>query len=227
MEWLADRLKEIRRKPTELAAHLGIAPPRVYEMLGGRRKLQQSEMSALAEFLEWPVQAVADLVAGKPVAPIKPLAAGLVAQGNETWPRDVPIFTTREVVGLKKGEFGMATNVAEFARRMPKLNGREDIWGIHLQHDDMSPWRERGQIVFFEENRPPREGEHALIEMKQPIQANGDDGPMARITVRKIVKLGDRTIRVRQYKGLPSEYDIKRSDIKEIFRAIEWEELIS
>lgn len=51
-------LTELRRwitsgkvRQTEVAAELGIAPPRVNEMLSGRRRIQQREMPILAHFL--------------------------------------------------------------------------------------------------------------------------------------------------------------------------------
>jgi hypothetical protein len=55
MPWLKTRLREMGRTPTALAKHLGIAPPRVYEMIAGRRHIQSSEIAPMAAFLDWSV----------------------------------------------------------------------------------------------------------------------------------------------------------------------------
>ena len=53
MPWLKIRLRELGRTPTALAKALGIAPPRVYEMISGRRHIQPNEIEPMAKFLNW------------------------------------------------------------------------------------------------------------------------------------------------------------------------------
>jgi len=53
MPWLKTRLRELGRTPTALAKALGIAPPRVYEMISGRRHIQPDEIEPMAKFLDW------------------------------------------------------------------------------------------------------------------------------------------------------------------------------
>jgi len=56
MPWLKARLTELGKTPTALAGALGIAGPRVYEMIGGRRHIQPDEIEPMAKFLEWTVE---------------------------------------------------------------------------------------------------------------------------------------------------------------------------
>jgi len=58
MPWLKTRLRELGRTPTALAKALGIAAPRVYEMIAGRRHIQQSEIAPMAEFLDWSIEEI-------------------------------------------------------------------------------------------------------------------------------------------------------------------------
>src|SRR5215471_8799136 len=63
MPWLKNRLREINKTPTALAKALKIEPPRVYEMIGGRRAMQPDEIKPTAKFLGW---SITDLLARLP-----------------------------------------------------------------------------------------------------------------------------------------------------------------
>src|SRR4051812_46020188 len=60
MPWLKIRLREVGKTPAALARELGISPPRVYEMIGGRRAMQPGEITPTAQFLEWTVDELLD-----------------------------------------------------------------------------------------------------------------------------------------------------------------------
>jgi hypothetical protein len=66
MQWLRQRLTQIEKSPADLARWLEIPPPRVYEMLKGRRRLQQGEIGKTAQFLKMPEADVLALVEGRP-----------------------------------------------------------------------------------------------------------------------------------------------------------------
>jgi hypothetical protein len=53
MPWLKARLREQGKTPTALAKALGVAAPRVYEMISGRRHIQPNEIEPMAKFLDW------------------------------------------------------------------------------------------------------------------------------------------------------------------------------
>lgn len=58
MPWLKIRLRELGKTPTALAKSLGIAAPRVYEMIAGRRHIQPSEIEPMAKFLDWSIEEI-------------------------------------------------------------------------------------------------------------------------------------------------------------------------
>ena len=58
MPWLKARLRDLGRTPTALAKELGIAAPRVYEMIAGRRHIQPNEIAPMAKFLDWSVEEI-------------------------------------------------------------------------------------------------------------------------------------------------------------------------
>jgi phage repressor protein C with HTH and peptisase S24 domain len=219
LEWMENRLKQIRRRPIDLAKHLDIAPPRVYELLSGKRKIQNDEMEPTAEFLEWPLQVITDLVSGKPPEEVVPLA-GSAASVAEL-PRNIPIRAAAPL-GNEREKFILGTTIVDHARRFPRLTGRTDVFGVLIQTDEMSPWRELGQLVMFEQNRPPREGDYVVIELNRL-----HNGPPAgfEAMIRLITRLNAKTVKVKQYNPL-KEIDVLRTTIKRMYRVLPWEELI-
>lgn len=67
MQWLRQRLQQIEKTPADLARWLEIPPPRVYEMLKDRRRLQQGEIGKTAQFLGMAEADVLALVEGRPL----------------------------------------------------------------------------------------------------------------------------------------------------------------
>ncbi len=49
--WIVDRLEELGRTQAELARFMGMPPPRISEIISGRRKIQIHEFPRLIEFL--------------------------------------------------------------------------------------------------------------------------------------------------------------------------------
>ena len=58
MPWLKARLRDLGKTPTALAKSLGIAAPRVYEMIAGRRHIQPNEIEPMAKFLDWSMEEI-------------------------------------------------------------------------------------------------------------------------------------------------------------------------
>ena len=58
MPWLKARLRALGKTPTALAKALGIAAPRVYEMIAGRRHIQPNEIEPMAKFLDWSMEEI-------------------------------------------------------------------------------------------------------------------------------------------------------------------------
>lgn len=67
MQWLRQRLHQIEKSPAEFARWLGIPPPRVYEMLKDRRRLQQGEIVKAAQFLGISESEILALAEGRPL----------------------------------------------------------------------------------------------------------------------------------------------------------------
>ena len=60
--WIENRLAERGKSKTALGKALGLPPPRVTELLNGKRQIQLDELMPMAKFLEMPVAAVMEIV---------------------------------------------------------------------------------------------------------------------------------------------------------------------
>ncbi len=67
MQWLRQRLNQIEKSPADFARWLGIPPPRVYEMLKNKRRLQQGEIAKAAQFLGISEGEILALAEGRPL----------------------------------------------------------------------------------------------------------------------------------------------------------------
>ena len=84
-QWLEDRLGELAsrgKSKSGLARLLALHPTRVSEMITGKRGVDSSELRALADYLEWPVEHVLGLLdrGGPSVRPTVPIV-GYVGAG--------------------------------------------------------------------------------------------------------------------------------------------------
>ena len=60
--WIENRLAERGKSKTALGKALGLPPPRVTELLNGKRRIQLDELIPMARFLEMPVGALMNVV---------------------------------------------------------------------------------------------------------------------------------------------------------------------
>jgi len=62
--WIRARLKEVKKRPRDIAKALDLPSPRVSEILGSRRQIGGDEVVPLARVLDLPATAVLELIAG-------------------------------------------------------------------------------------------------------------------------------------------------------------------
>jgi hypothetical protein len=208
MDWLKQRLKELERTPTQLARHLGIAPPRIYEMVAGRRSVQPSEIGKLAEFLQWKphelLEHLPDQAIPKDLMEITPQARGMI-----------PVLGTTAVVTTNYD--CLLTEAVAYVRATPQFEGRTDIFCIYLQSRTMVPWRDPSELIMYETVRPPKDGDHVVIYLV-PVD---DTKP---VLVRQLLALGEKKARVRRHWPQKKDSDLDLKKVKSMFRVLTWDD---
>lgn len=170
--------------------------------------------------------------------PLPEVTANSQAAQAPILPKDVPVFPTDGIIrsgGIRRQPQGadfaasvMIEQVSSFTIRPPFLFGREDVYCLQIKEDNLSPWRERGEPVYVDRQRPPRLGSHALIKFAH------DDSwfdelrktTTVPIIVARIVSANEASIRLGLYEP-KEEFDVRRSDIAEMLRIFEWHELFA
>lgn len=223
MQWLRNRLKELGKKPIDLARHLGIAPARVYEMQTGKRQVQPSEIGPLARFLEMPEAAVVAYLEGRDPPRSTPtdvdqisragrVVTGLKPPASADMPRDVPVLGT---VSGGPGGFQMANGDAtDWVRRPPRVEGRADVFALFVEDVSMSPAFKPGALIFVERNRPPQIGDDVVVELHP--QSQGDE---PRAILKELVAITPTLLRLRQHKP-EKTLEIPRSRVIRISRVM-------
>lgn len=140
---------------------------------------------------------------------------------RQDMPKDVPVYGT--VAGGETGnlfDFELNGQIVDYVRRPPRLIGRTDVFAAYLRGDSVSPWREPGQLVYFERAKAPRVMDYVLVELKAP------DGDGVRpVLVKRLLGVTPTKIRLRQYNP-PKDFDIERRRVLQIVRALDWDEML-
>lgn len=135
-------------------------------------------------------------------------------------PRDVPILGTTVGGDSDMADFEMNGEIVDYARRPPRIAGRRDVFCLFVQGQSVSPWREPGQIVYAETNKPARSGDYCVIELK--AKANDHIRPAL---IKRLVAITPTKLKLQQY--TPARiFDIDRRLVFKVYRVIDWDELL-
>jgi hypothetical protein len=226
MPWLKARLRKLGRTPAALAEQLNIAPPRVYEMIGGRRGIQPHEIAPAAEFLGWSTEELLQrLPAQQRVLPTKGILpkGAFISHGANTSGMSAILDVIR-VLGTTPVtkpccDSLLTGETLRIARQLPAFEGRTDIAGVYQHGSKMVPWREAGDLVLFEKARPPKAGDYVVIYLH-------DDEEKKPVMVRQLVdnqKTGKVCLRQHNPRR-DTEIDAKA--VSGMYRVLTWDEVL-
>jgi len=233
MPWLKDRLRTLNQTPTRLAHHLNIAAPRVYEMIGGRRAMQPDEIEPTATFLKWTVpELLARLPKEARVLPVNDRKT--TSDRAEVIPRTNPQLTSTKTTSLipilatvppftENFDCLLTGETTRYIETVPALKGRNDIQCLYLSNTTMQPWRDQGDLVAFEKEKPPRPGiDYVVIYLIDKTVRPQHQ----RVLVRRLLESKHAgKVRVRQYN--PSrDTEIDAQTIASMFRVLSWEDVL-
>lgn len=226
MQWIQEFLDRLGKSQADLAAHLGVARPRVSEMIHGKRRLQPNEIAKLARFLGVSPDRIVALIAGQPdpgpanptVVERKSVASATVLPPLSEMPRDLPILGT--VSGGVGGLQDMNGQAVDWARRPPRLAGRTDVFGVYVEDQSMVPAHRPGALLIVERARPPAPGDDVVIEI---LPANPREE--RRALIKRLVAINGKIVRLEQYNP-PRELEFPRQQVASIYRVMTMSDLL-
>jgi len=146
-------------------------------------------------------------------------AAGAPRPDKGSWPKDVRVLGT--AVGGANGDFEMNGEVIDLVRRPPGIRNAKDVFAIYVQGDSMSPWKEPGDLVYLQGQRPARPGDYVVIQLKPPRE-----GDSPRAYLKRLVRSAGPALIVMQYNPRIPEMPIPVQQIDRIYRVMTLEELM-
>ena len=133
------------------------------------------------------------------------------------WPKDIPVAGT--AAGSSEGSFQFTDSTIEHLRRPPTLMGKA-VYALYIENDSMAPRYFPGEVVFVDQNRPPRPGDYVIVQTK------ASETEDARALCKRLVRRTERALILQQHNP-ESEIEIDTSHVLCIHRVIPWEEVHS
>jgi phage repressor protein C with HTH and peptisase S24 domain len=229
---LQERLKRALEakgmKPRPLAEKAGLGPTAVRDILDGRSvSPKASTLKAIAQELGVSLEYLIGSPETAPLAPAPapptnakpaPDAPPLGDLQRQVGPEDVPIYGTAQ--GGPDGWFdvNMSDGPLDYAPRPPGIRHDRSVFAVRVEGDSMSPWRNAGQLVYAA-RRPLSAGCHVVVLTEK------GKGQNPRALLKRYNSQDNGWVHLSQYNPR-AEISIEKADVWEIFRILEWEEVL-
>lgn len=194
-----------------------------YIRRGTPRHLDPSASQALASLLDVPLLSLQ----GEPAGGELPQSGNAVpaalprtqALASAAMRRDVPVLGS--TVGGEDGDFLLNGQVVDHVRRPPAMEAMTAAFALFVQGDSMWPWRAPGSLVYVHPARPPRSGDHVVVEL------HGENEFAERpCYVKRLVARTATLLRLAQYHPPREDIEIPLQRVRSLYRVMEWEELL-
>jgi phage repressor protein C with HTH and peptisase S24 domain len=157
--------------------------------------------------------------AGAEVSPTTPALGDVSA--FTVLPRDVPIMGVAQGGGEDESFVLNMGEIVNYAKRLPSIARNNRVFALYVQGSSMEKWRQPGGIVYLDPSRPPKAGDHVVVEFNTDELGNGSPA-----LLKLFLGTTPTKIKLRQYNPEKS-IEVPLSKVRKIHRVIEWEELIS
>jgi phage repressor protein C with HTH and peptisase S24 domain len=213
-----------------VAVEAGLGPTAVRDILKGRASNPKATtLRALARVLGVSVEYLMGVPHSSPLAPepfprTNALPAPDLPPLDELQSRvganDVPIYGTAQAGDDGWFELNMEQGPLDFAPRPPGVKHDKSVFVVRVDGDSMWPWRAPGQAVYAVK-RPLTSGCHVLV------MAEKGKGHNPRALIKRYISQDNDWLHLRQYNPPDSApITVDRNVIWDVFRVLEWEELM-
>ena len=137
--------------------------------------------------------------------------------------RDVPIQAA--IMSGRGSHFYLNPAAMDHATRPPALTTARKVFAIRMPDGSMAPWRRIGELVFVDPSRPVAPGDHALVELQEPNNPNGE--PI--FLIRRVVALAPKPgtpPQLAAYTASDAADTLAGLRMVRLARVLEWAELL-
>ncbi len=178
----------------------------------GEPPITRDEVLALAAIREAGAGSAAELAAELPGLTEVELATAAELPGNNTFPRDLPVYGV--AIGGTEGDFSFNGTVVDYVRRPPMLTKIGNAFGVYVIGDSMSPRYDHGDLVFVHPGRPPQPGNDVIVEL------HGEHGEPGPCYIKRLVRRSADRVRLAQFNPPRDDITIETSRIKAVHRIL-------
>lgn len=217
MKTWADRLRESMKERgwtvPEMARRSGVSADAINKYIQG--VVENPRGSTIADLAEALGVSELWLKVGEnaPILSSNPPPAALPVK-NDGWTKDIEIRGTA-AGGNGEGAFQLSGDTIDYMKRPPTLTGR-DVYGLYIENDSMEPRYFPGEPVIVDARRPPKSGDHVIIQIRA-----GDQ--IAAYCKRFIRRSGGKVITQQYNPNRNVEFEL--GAVVAIHRIIPWEEI--
>jgi len=133
-------------------------------------------------------------------------------------PRDVPVYGTAQGHDLSRNgdhPITVATttyepgDVVDYLRRPPVLVGRDDVYGLYIVGDSMSPRYEQGEPIYVDPRRPASLGDYVIVQL---MRHDEEGSEFVTAVIKRLIRRTANYIELEQFQPA----GIFRLDIREV-----------
>lgn len=223
------RLKEVGL--TDRAASLTATgkPDTIRDIRRRGTRPRTDTVTALAEVLETTVEY---LLHGRQTgAALADRRTGYEAADNDltiAGPRTIPVYGTALGAEMRFDEQDFIeshivemTDVIDWVRRPPAMNGRADVYSVYISGSSMEPRYESGDPVIVDPKRPPRPGDDVIVQ----IADDSDPSIVRAALIKRLVRRTTKALHLKQYNPA-MEFDVPVNRVIAVHRVIPYRDII-
>ena len=193
-------MKRRRISNETIAERMGVHPVTVSKLLNGKMKFTEEWIRRFAEAMDTTVAALGeDVPTERARVPLAPQVAG----------QNLPVYGL--AAGSVMGNLTMTNDPVEYVGRPAALAAVRDAYALIVTGSSMEPRYFAGEVIFINPNRPPRAGDHVVI------QEALDGG--TRVSIKRFEKMTETHVITTQYNPL-AEVKFSRQQIIALHRVL-------
>ena len=136
----------------------------------------------------------------------------------------IPVLGTTRHEDFTKYDCKLTGTTTRFIETLPAFRGRSDIQCLYMASAVMKPWRAPGELILFEQERPPTELDYVVIYLQSPVAR------MWPVMVRQLVQIKKQNkLRLRQHNppaGQKTDSEIDLKSVAAMFRVMTWDDCV-
>ncbi len=113
----------------------------------------------------------------------------------------------------------MNGQIIDHISRLPGLRSKR-AFALYVQGESMWPWKAPGNIIIVNPDKPPRNGDYVVVEMKQT-----EEGGDRQAYVKRLVRQTPTKIVLAQYNP-PREIELARDAVEWVYLVQDLEDLL-